>query len=103
MTGDRTPLLDIATKDIPSLMEAYHALFLAHRSLWLRDCKPQGWEMLSLRYGGVGGRLEDVSLALTAYAKHETEVLPELEETLPAGFMTSGSFFGLTSAGAAFM
>lgn len=102
-TGDRTPLKEIASNDIPALRDAYHTLTLAHRALWLRDCKPQGWEMISIRYGGVTGRLEDVSLTLAAYANHETENLAELEETLPEGFMTSGSFFGLTSAGAAFM
>ena len=101
-TGDRAPLKQIAAEDIPALRDAYHDLALAHRTLWLRDCKPQGWEMISVRYGGVMGRLEDTALTLSSYANHEMDEIAELEEVLPEGYMTSGTFFGMTSAGAAF-
>lgn len=102
VTGDRSRLLSIAQQDLPALRSAYHALMLAHRALWLRDCKPQGWEMLSVRYGGAMGRLEDATLTLASYAAGEIDIVDELEESLPEGYVPACTFYGVTSAGSAF-
>ena len=100
VTGNREELGIMADEDIHVLYDAYHDLMLAHRALWMRDNKPQGWELISLRYGGVMGRFEDVALALRSYEKNEIDVIDALEEVLPEGYNPGGSFYSVTTAGA---
>ncbi len=98
--GCREAMSCFVTEHIPALEEEMHALMLAHRRLWLRDYKPQGWEMLACRYGAVSGRLEDVAMTISSYVDGDTDSIPELEEApLPKG---ANRFFfsSVTSAGA---
>ena len=98
--GNRGELSYFNEEYLPMLQAEYHDLMLAHRALWLRDYKPQGWEMLVNRYGALIARLEDAALAISAYVEGKTDTLPELdEEPLPDGANFS-YFTSLTTAGA---
>ena len=101
-TGNRAPLRSFAEEFLPMLQGEYHDLMLIHRRLWLRDYKPQGWEMLACRYGAAMARLEDAAMTVAAYVDGDIEKIAELEEApLPKG---ANYFFfsSVTSAGAAF-
>jgi len=78
--GDKEELLRIAREDIPLIAQKVQALEDAHRMLWERDFKRNGWEVLALRYGAVCGRLHDVANAIERYVSGELETLCELEE-----------------------
>ncbi len=83
---DKAALADLADKDIPALADSYIALMYAHGALWESNSKRQGWEVLSLRYGGAVGRLEDVGNELKRYAEGTLACIPELDEKeLPDG------------------
>lgn len=65
---------------------AYQDLMKAHRMLWEKSNRRQGWEVLSLRYGGAVGRLLDAQDEAERFLRQEIPVIPELEEKeLPDG------------------
>ncbi len=78
--GDKAWLRAAAENEIPALLDAYEALRAAHKALWERDYKRNGWEVMALRYGAVTGRLGDVQDALMRYAAGELDTLAELDE-----------------------
>lgn len=80
MDGDREYLFWVTEKAIPNLLVLYDKLMKAHRTQWERDMKRFGWEVLSLRYGAVTGRLNDVRDELERYLRSELETVAELEE-----------------------
>lgn len=79
---DRAALLDVASKDIPALLDLYDVLYHHHRRQWLASYKCNGWETFPLRYGSVKGRLQDVALTLTEYANGQTDGIAELDEPM---------------------
>ena len=93
LAGDKAWLAQTAQEDIPALMESYRELRDLHRSMWEREFKRNGWEVIALRYGAVIGRLEDVSFALKRYAAGELDQLCELEETPLAPMGRHGAQF----------
>ena len=80
LRGDRDALRAAADEDIPRLLTLYDQLMRAHRALWERDMKRQGWEVLALRYGAVMGRLADVQDELRRYLAGRLPSIPELDE-----------------------
>ena len=83
---DKKELERIVWKDFPDVIKAYEDLTAAHRSLWEKTSKRQGWEVLALRYGGAIGRLQDVKAELQAWCDGSQESIPELDEpALPDG------------------
>ena len=81
LAGDRDALSRAAQEQIPALLSRYDTLMRAHRTLWERDMKRFGWEVLCLRYGAVMGRLADVQDELRRYLAGELPSIPELDET----------------------
>ena len=76
----------ISSQEIPALSQSYGALMAAHRALWERNSKRQGWEVLALRYGGAIGRLLDAADVVKRYAKGLLICISELNEAeLPDG------------------
>ena len=80
LRGDQEAMLDIARRAIPLITEKVEALEEAHRTLWERDYRRNGWEVLALRYGAVRGRLRDVARAIERWASGELDTLCELDE-----------------------
>ena len=98
LADDRTWLETLARETIPALHTLYDQLMRAHRQLWERDMKRFGWEVLSLRYGAVTGRMLDVQDELERYLRGELAAIPELEEEpLRPGRVYSQFFFGVTT------
>ena len=77
LAKDSAYLEKAAEELIPALLDSYNRLTRLHRELWERDMKRFGWEVLSLRYGGVTGRLRDVQDVLRRFL---TGALPAIEE-----------------------
>ncbi|MGN1020018.1 MAG: family 20 glycosylhydrolase [Aristaeellaceae bacterium] len=98
LAGDRAWLASLAREAIPEMYILYGQLMHAHRALWERDMKRFGWEVLSLRYGAVMGRLLDVQDELDRYLDGELDAIPELEEEpLRPGRVYRQFFFGVTT------
>lgn len=85
LAGDKAYLQQTAEETIPALHETYQQLMRTHRTLWERDMRRNGWEVLCLRYGGVSARLLDVQDEIRRYLAGEIPAIVELqEEPLPA-------------------
>ena len=69
----------VAQEVIPALLAGYDRLMRLHRELWERDMKRFGWEVLSLRYGAVTGRLLDVQDVLIRYLSGALNTIEELD------------------------
>lgn len=48
--------------------------------IWMRECKPFGYEVLDIRFGAIGVRLTSVKKRLQKYLSGEIERIEELEE-----------------------
>lgn len=51
----------------------------AHRTLWLDNNKPFGWEVLDIRYGGLLSRIDTASYRLTDWIEGNITSIEELE------------------------
>lgn len=81
-SGDRERAAALA-EDIPATVEAVHALRILWRRLWESTNKPNGFEVLEVRLGGVAARLSTAGEKMRAFAEGEVDTIPELlEETL---------------------
>mmetsp|Transcript_43867 Transcript_43867/g.139798 ORF Transcript_43867/g.139798 Transcript_43867/m.139798 type:complete len:608 (+) Transcript_43867:534-2357(+) len=59
---------------------AVEALWWAHRRLWHAHYRPQGWELLEVRYGALLARLEGAGARVEDLLAGRTSRLEELEE-----------------------
>ena len=66
--------------DIYGTVDAIEVLIGTLRRQWLKENKPQGFEIQELRLGGLKERLCGVALRLKDYADGKTNRIPELEE-----------------------
>lgn len=73
-------LRQLADEVLPDLHTRLTALRAKHRDLWMGTCKPFGWEVLDIRYGGALARLDTAIERLTGYLSGRLERLEELEE-----------------------
>ena len=89
LAGDRAWLREAAKTRIPALREAYARLMCLHRTLWERDNRRFGWEVLALRYGGAQARLADVQDELERYLAGELTCIEELNAE-PLGLVKAG-------------
>ena len=80
IAGDRAWLAQTAEETIPQLICEYDKLMHLHREIWERDMKRQGWEVISLRYGAVMGRLDDAADVIARYLAGEIAGIDELDE-----------------------
>ncbi|MBQ4265358.1 MAG: family 20 glycosylhydrolase [Clostridia bacterium] len=81
LAGDREWLAKLAQQDIPTLIKKYEQLMRAHRTLWERDCKRFGWEVVCLRYGAAMCRLADAADEIMRYLSGSLKTIEELDET----------------------
>ncbi len=95
-TGDRERAAALA-EDVPAIVEAVHALRISWRAIWERTNKPQGFEVIEVRLGGVAARLSTAGEKMRAFANGEAETIPELlEECLPLS-RYDGNHFSCTN------
>lgn len=65
---------------IPATVEALHTLRVVWRRLWESTNKPNGFEIIEVRMGGIAARMSTAGEKMRAFALGETETIPELEE-----------------------
>ena len=82
LAGDRAYLAKAVEETLPALASLYELLLKKHRSLWERDMKRPGWEVLCLRYSAVIGRLWDVRDELRDYLDGRLASVEALEEPM---------------------
>ncbi|WP_141502080.1 beta-N-acetylhexosaminidase [Paenibacillus luteus] len=78
--GDRIVLAQIAEDLLPELLLNVEALRISHRKQWMKTNKPQGWEILDIRYGGLLARLESAQARIVDFLEGTIIQIEELEE-----------------------
>ncbi len=82
-----------------NLLEALKEFFTTYRTQWLRENKPQGFEIQTVRLGGLYFRIKDCRDRIAEYAAGKVDILPELEETALQSFPDGGPTFYNSWAG----
>ena len=82
--GDREKAAALA-QDVPAIVEALNALRVIWRQLWESTNKPNGFEIIEVRLGGVAARMSTAGEKMAAFASGE---LPTIEELLEASLIT---------------
>lgn len=83
-SGDKTALSDMANVHLPALIEKCRAVHRAHKGLWRRSNKVQGWQNMDVRYGGIVARCECAIEYIQEYLSGTIQKIDELEtERLP--------------------
>lgn len=77
---DRSRLTEILEDQIPACLQALQKLREQREEIWFSECKPQGYEVLDIRLGGVHARLTSAQKRLQRYLDGEIPQLEELEE-----------------------
>lgn len=67
-------------EDIPATIEALDALRVIWRKLWESTNKPNGFEIIEVRLGGVTARMSTAGEKMRAFAAGEVDTIPELTE-----------------------
>ena len=76
---NKRALRKMLKNDIPFMIAEITKLWKMHRAMWLATYKPQGWETLEARYGGVLLRLKTLNESLTRYLGGKLKSIDELE------------------------
>ncbi|MBO7761891.1 MAG: beta-N-acetylhexosaminidase, partial [Clostridia bacterium] len=76
--GDRAALAALAA-ECDEIGTRIEALRLSHRASWMAYCKPFGWEVHDIRYGGLLCRFETAKARLSSYLAGEIPAIEELE------------------------
>lgn len=79
-TRDTAVLRRIAGEDLPALNDRLTVLYEAFRRQWFTENKPFGWEVQSIRLGGLQARIREAKRTVEDYLKGRLARIPELEE-----------------------
>lgn len=78
--GDREKLREIAEEAIPQLLEKLDRFYQDFRKQWMSENKAFGFEVQSLRIGGLRQRILEVQQCLEEYLSGELAEIDELEK-----------------------
>lgn len=78
-SGNREAASALA-EDVPATLDALRTLRLVWRRLWESTNKPNGFEIIEVRLGGVTARMETAGEKLRAFADGQIDTIPELTE-----------------------
>lgn len=104
---DRERLADLSD-EIRGLAGNVDELRKLHRTNWLAENKPFGWEAIDIRYGGLLSRLETARQRIHDYLTGAADRLEELEEkrlyydapwVMPEGALGRGAYHRIVTAG----
>ena len=79
---DREALRMLATNEYPEVIRRIRIYAEALEKQWMRDNKPQGFDVLDLRFGGTMHRLNSCRRRILDYVNDKVDSIPELEEKL---------------------
>ncbi|KQX46641.1 beta-N-acetylhexosaminidase [Paenibacillus sp. Root444D2] len=94
--------------EINNLRSDVDHLRKCHRTIWLAENTPFGWEVIDIRYGGVLSRLETAQQRIQDYLSGSVSQLEELEEqrlffdapwVMREGTLGRGSYHRIVTAG----
>ena len=77
---DQDALHEIANMEIPMLLQRLQDFYECFRTQWNMENKSFGFEVQTVRIGGLMQRLRDVQSILNAYLNHEISEIDELEK-----------------------
>ena len=84
LEDDRDWLTSIAEEQIPVCLEELEQYHDFREKIWFHECKPNGYETIDIRQGGLHARLVSAQKRILAYLDGEITEIPELlEERLP--------------------
>lgn len=78
-TGQRDRLEEIAEEVFPQMLKDLAAFQQAFRRQWMRENKPFGFEVQTIRLGGLDARLREVQAVLRGYLHGELDSIAELD------------------------
>lgn len=78
--ADDKKTLKAMVKECELCVEKVKALQNAHYIAWMKYHKPQGWEVMDIRYGGIRARFETAKDRLEQYLEGEISTIGELDE-----------------------
>lgn len=84
--------------DVPATVEALHALRIIWRKLWESTNKPNGFEIIEVRLGGVAARMATAGEKMRAFANGEVDTIPELLEECLITKRYNGNHFSCTNS-----
>ncbi|MBE6690187.1 MAG: beta-N-acetylhexosaminidase [Ruminococcaceae bacterium] len=76
---DREALAAMA-EECDTVVAKLRTLRDVHRAAWMKYCKPFGWEIFDIRYGGQQLRFETAKARILAYLAGEIDAIEELAE-----------------------
>ena len=76
---DTAALRQIAGEDLPALDNRLAVLYEAFRRQWFKENKPFGWEVQSIRLGGLQARVREAARTVKDYLEGRQARIPELE------------------------
>ena len=79
--GDRDALRELLPRIDLSLV-ALDRFLLSFRKAWLKDRKPQGFDIQELRLGGLSARLQEAKMRIEEYLNGSISRIEELEEAI---------------------
>lgn len=75
---------EISQEVIPNLLKNLQTMHMVRETLWMKDAKPFGYELLDIKLGGVATRLRSCQRRINEYLQGNISHLEELEqERLP--------------------
>ncbi len=91
LAEDRAWLACIEEEQLAVCLEELETFHEYREKIWFEENKPQGYEVLDIRLGGLRARLKSAGKRIRAYLEGEIEEIPELlEERLPYEKNTDG-------------
>ena len=77
---DTAALRRIAGADLPALSDRLTVLYETFRRQWFTENKPFGWEVQTIRLGGLQARVQETVRTVEDYLEGRQTRIPELEE-----------------------
>ena len=71
--------LEALLSECDIILDKLAVLRECHRKIWMQFCKPEGWEVHDIRYGGLCNRFDTVKYRIRGYLDGDFEKIEELE------------------------
>lgn len=82
LENDTSYLRNVSENVLPNLKKLYMKFKTLHKNMWYEIYKPFGFEVLSIRYGGVVSRINDAIDAINAYLDKNEKICELCEKRL---------------------
>lgn len=80
--NNRAALKELADKDYKKLKKLYVNLYYKLENRWMKENKPNGFEVMNIRIGGMISRIEYCRKKVRMYAMGKINKIEELDEPL---------------------